>query len=336
LAHTSLSDIIHPNIFSAAVTEAVTAKSALLSSGAIVTSNEMAALAGQAGHTGTLPLFGLQDYSDPDLAKDDGTNAGVNGIKMGPQSYQKDYFSKTFGEAELASTLSGEDILGHIVNNVVAPYWVQAYQRFALAKLSGVIKDNIANDAGDMVRNVATDAVGAAAASELANVGTVTEAMASMGDAFGKLQLIVMHSRVFFNLLKNEPTNTDPASATQPFATYMGLPVIIDDGMPAVVGTNRTTYTTYLLGRGALAFGEANLGARSVAVVTDERAGNGWGLSTVTSRKQLILHPVGFSSAATVSANTGSPAASAYDAASAWDRKVSRKNAAIVAFRTNG
>jgi hypothetical protein len=236
----------------------------------------------------------------------------------------------------LAATLSGEDILGHIVNNVVAPYWAQALQNYALAKLSGVIKDNIANDGGDMVKNIATDATGAAAASEVANIGTVTEAMASMGDAFGKLELIVMHSRVFFNLLKLEPTNTQKASATVPFNTYLGLPVIIDDSMPAVAGTNRTTYTTYLLGRGALAFGEATLGARSTFVEDAGKSGNGWGLETLTSRKQFILHPVGFTSNATVSANTGSPLRTAYDAASAWDRKVSRKNAAIVAFKTNG
>lgn len=336
MAFTDIASVMVPNLFEKSVVEAVTAKSALLSSGAIITSNEMVKLASQDGSSGTLPTFPLQPYSDPDLAKDDNTQATVTGIAMKPQIYQKDYISKTWGEAELAATLSGEDILGHVRDNVAVPYFVETYNRYFLAKAGGIIKDNIANDGGDMVKNFATDATGAIGAGEVASIDSVTEALASMGDNFGKLQMIAMHSRVFFNLLKKEPTNTYPASATQPFATYLGLPVLIDDSLPADVGTNRTTYTTYLLGRGFMAFGEAPLGERSVFVHDDGKSGNGWGLSTLTLRKQFIMSAPGFSSSATVAAKTGSPTMAAYNTATAWDRVVQRKNALIVALTTNG
>jgi hypothetical protein len=56
MAITSLTDIIQPNVFQKAVTDAVINQSALISSGAVIRSNEMDRLAGLAGQTGTLDL----------------------------------------------------------------------------------------------------------------------------------------------------------------------------------------------------------------------------------------------------------------------------------------
>lgn len=337
MAFTSLADLNHnPVIVGQMISEAVAVKSAIMSSGAVLASDMLKTFAAQAGSTGDLPHFLNYAWSAPDLAKDDATDATPVNLAGGKQLFQKDFVSKTFGSAALTATISGADIVGQIVNNVLAPYWVQSFQAYTLAKLSGVIKDNIANDGGDMVEDVATDAVGAPAAAELANFNTFVNALDTMGDASEKIKLIIMHSHVYNNLLKLEPTAMLPASQTQPFATYHGMRVIKDDGLVPVAGTNRNTYTTYLLGEGALLFGESEPEMGSINVRQNQDAGNGWGAELVTTRKQFILHVGGMASSATVSANTGSPAITAYDAASAWNRVYNRKNVPIIALKTNG
>lgn len=336
MAHTSLSNVIVPSVFSAYLTEAVTKQSALVSSGAIARSTMLDGYAEGKGRVTDLPNFSEFAYSDPDIATDTNALGPVNSIATGSQIAQKDFVSKAWGTTALTDSVIGEDVLGHIVNNVAAPYWADAMQRLTLAKLSGVVKDNIANDGGDMVLTVGNDATGAATAAQLFNIDTFIEARQTMGDAANKLSVIVMHSRVYSNLLKLEPTNTIPASATQPFATYMGHAVLIDDGMPVAVGTNRTTYTSYLLGQGALLLGEGTPEFGAVEVQRDGDQGNNYGAEKLITRKKMILHPQGFASSATVAAGSASPTVAAYDTATAWNRVYNRKNVPIVAFRTNG
>lgn len=336
MAYTSLSNIIEPKVFAQYVAEQVTAKSALLSSGAIVTANVLNEKAASGGSSINLPFFGEFAWAAPDIAKDDTTVSAVASVQAKQQIGQTDYISKTWGAAALAASVSGADIMGHIGGNVVAPYLAQTIQQYALSKLSGVLKDNIANDSGDMVKNVATDAVGAAAAAELANVSNVIEAIQTLGDARDKVSLIIMHSRVYSNLLKLEPTNFDRQSATVPFTSYMGMRVIIDDTLPAVAGTNRTTYSTYILGQGALMFGEAAPEMGAVAVKRNDDEGNGFGAEKLIVRKQMILHPAGFASSAAIASNFGSPTLTAYDTAASWDRVVGRKNVPLVCLKTNG
>lgn len=333
---TLLSDVFVPRVFSSYLNEAVTRQSALVASGAIARSAVLDTYTAGAGRVTDLPNFSEFAYTAPDIATDNTTLGPVNKVTTGVQIGQKDFLSKAWGTSALTNSVSGEDILGHVVNNVVAPYWAQALQDYTLAKLGGVILDNIANDAGDMVSNVANDAVGAPAAAQLFNIDTFIDARQTMGDAANKLSIIIMHSQVYSNLLKAEPTNTSPRSATQPFNTYMGHIVLIDDGMPVVQGTNRRTFTSYLLGQGAILLGEAEPEFGSVEIKRDADQGFNYGSEKLITRKKMILHPQGFASSATVAANAASPTLAAYNTATAWNRVFNRKNVPIVAFRTNG
>lgn len=338
MAYTSLSDIIEPKTFAQYVAEQVTKKSALIASGAVLTSDALNAYAAQAGTVTDLPFFTEFGYVAPDIAKADSTAATPAAIGSGKQISQKDFLSKTWGTTALTNSVSGNDIVGHIVNNVVAPYWSQALQAYALAKISGLVKDNVANDSGDMVYSVtALDSASAVVtATDYANVSTIQEAVQTMGDARDKLSVIAMHSRVYTNLVKAEATSFEQPSSVLPFRTYNGMIVIVDDTLPVTVGTNRTAYTSYILGAGALLMGEATPDMGAVEIERNATHGNGFGAETLTSRKQVILHPAGFASTATVAAGFGSPTISAYDAASAWNRVVSRKNVPIAVLKTNG
>ncbi|MDH7971045.1 major capsid protein [Sphingomonas sp. AR_OL41] len=335
MAYSSLTDGLNPNVFANLITEGVFATNALLSSGAIVRSNELNLRAGQPGSVGTLPVLNVQAYSDPDIATDDATQATLSAAQIKPQIFQKDYLSRTYGVSELMETVNGVDMIQQIVDNKVVPDVNRIINSFAMSKLNGVIAHNIATDGGDMVVNVNLDTVAATTSLTGPSVSTFTDAMTTMGDNRGKISLVIMHSVVYGFLMKNDGANTLRASATTPFPSYMGIPVYLDDTVPVVNGTNKKLFTCYLLGEGALAYGEADLGVRAVEAWKNPTAGNGWGNETLTVRKQVILHPVGHSSAAGTVTNGLSPLRTAYEVAGAWTRVLNRKNCPIIALKVN-
>lgn len=329
---TTLTDIFEPRLFNAYVTEAITAKSALFNSGAIVQSPQIAEMAASAGRTGDLPFFTEDQYAAPTVAKDTNDNISATAVGTGVQTFQKDFLNKSWGTANLTAQVAGEDVIGHVAANVVAPYWTQAYQDLAIKKLNGVLKDNIANDDGDMVVDVAVTEAGAGVALDL---DVVIDGRATLGDRMNDQMIMIVHSKVYAGLMKREAHNFTKPSEVEPFERYNGMIILVDDAVPATAGANQTVYTSFLLGAGALAIGDAALPDANVIDV-DQKAGNGSGTSTLISRRRLILHPAGFASSATVAAGFASPSFNAYDAASAWDRVVSRKNAKIVGIKTNG
>jgi hypothetical protein len=184
---------------------------------------------------------------------------------MAPQVYQTDYVSQSWATSTLTNSVSGEDILGHVVNEHVAPYFVDTFHQYALSKLSGLLKNNASANGSDMIVTKGTDAVAADDPTTYASIQTFADGIQSMGDARAKIALAIMHSAVFTYLLKKDGANTVRASATTPFNTYMGIPVILDDSMPVTTGTNRSTYTVYLLGKGRLLSARRTLARRACA-----------------------------------------------------------------------
>ncbi|MGK2911233.1 MAG: major capsid protein [Sphingobium sp.] len=309
-------------------------KSALLSSSVIVKSAEFDARAGQGGSVTDLPHVNPYGWTEANVASDDpSVKSTAENLDTGKQIVFKDYRSKDWGAMDLVSAVSGVDIMGE-VGNIVATYWAQEYQALALAKLKGIELDNAANDGGDMIVNLANDTNTAITAAQSANFASILDAKQTMGDAMGTLSVIVMHSQIFTNLMKLEPTAFVAPSTVNPFTTYNGSRVIVDDTTPVVTGTYKKTYTTYLLAPGAFSYGEANLD-NAVAVSRGEDEGNGFGSERLFSRKQLILHPNGFACAAAITARRKSPTNAQYGVAAAFDRVFARKNVNIAILKTN-
>ena len=334
MATTLLSNVIEPKLFTAYARQQTTIKSALLSSGVLFQSGELDARAGEGGTVFEAPHFNPFTYSEANVATDDITVKSVPaGVVAGSQVGRKDYREKDWSAATLTSTISGADVTGYIAD-IVSTYWVQDYQALTLAKLKGIELDNAANDSGDMIVNVATDATGSPTALQSVNIGTILDTIQTMGDSMDKLGVVIMHSQIFTNLMKLEPGSFQAPSATVPFTTYYGKRVIIDDGVPVAQGTNRKTFTTYILGQGAFGFGEASA-PNATEVWRDPSAGNGWGEERLYSRKQLVMHPVGFSVTAAPTAPAKSLTLAQYGAAGAFDRKFDRKNVAIAILKTN-
>jgi hypothetical protein len=335
MATTQLSNLIEPKVFTAYARQQTTVKSAFIASGVLANTADMDARASEGGAVFEAPHFNPFAYTEANVASDDPSQKSVPAnVNAGSQIGRKDYRTKDWSAMALASVVSGADAMGYIAG-LVSTYWVQDYQALVLAKLKGIELDNAANDGGDMIVNIANDLTGAPTAAQSANIGSILDAHQTMGDAMDKLGVIVMHSQIFTNLMKLEPTAFQAPSATKPFVTYYEKRVVIDDGVPVTQGTNRKTFTTYILGQGAFAYGEANT-ENATEVWRDPSAGNGSGEERLYSRKHgLIIHPLGFSCNAAVTAPAKSPTLAQYGVATAFDRKFDRKNIAIAILKTN-
>ena len=115
--------------------------------------------------------------------------------------------------------------------------------------------------------------------------------------------------------------------------TYMGLRVIVDDGLPVAAGsTSGFKYTSVIFGEGAFGYGDG-APINPVEVERQQAQGNGAGVETLWTRKTWILHPFGFQ-------NTGTPAAVSFSLAelaldAQWSRVIERKNVPISFLVTN-
>jgi len=334
MATTILSNIIEPKVFTAYSNQQTALKSALISSGILAQSDLFTARVNEGGATFEVPHFNPFAWSESNVQSDNpSTLSTPNNITTGSQIGQKDFRGKDWGAMDLVSVISGENVM-EAISNIVSTYWVQDYQQLLLAKLKGIELDNAANDSGDMIVNIANDANSAPTAAQSANVSSFLDTFQTMGDAAGSLGVIIMHSQIYTNLMKLEPTSFATQSGTVPFTTYLGKRVIIDDTMPVVAGTYRKTYTTYVLKPGAFAFAEANVD-NATEVWRNPAAGNGSGEERLYSRKQLLLHPIGFKSQAAITSRYKSPTITQYADATAFDRVYDRKNIGIALLKTN-
>ncbi|MCL2407823.1 MAG: coat protein, partial [Defluviitaleaceae bacterium] len=111
-----------------------------------------------------------------------------------------------------------------------------------------------------------------------------------LGDAFGQLAVIVMHSAVYTELQKQDLiTYIRPSSGT-PFGEYWGYSVIVDDSTPFDPATG--TYSTFLLAEGVIGRGDGT----PVDFTQAETCRDGLkGEDYLIFRKSLILHPYGVS-----------------------------------------
>lgn len=335
MAVTRISDVVVPAVFNPYVIQRTAQLSALFNSSIIVPDAQIQALAQGPAAQFNMPfwndLVGASNVGSDDPA----VNSVPQKIGAGRDIAQKHFRNQSWSSADLVSRLNDADPMGAI-GELVAGYWAREMQTIAIAALNGVIASNIAANAGDMVVNVATDALGAATAAEKISGSLLLTAKQTMGDAANKITSIAMHSMLHTELQRQGLIAFIPNDAANVgWGTYMGYSVIVDDQCPAVMGTNRITYTTFMFGQGALGYGE---GAPRVPTATQrfEQGGNGEGIEELYNRKHFVLHPRGvkFNGAAMV--NGIAPTNAELATASNWTRVYERKNVRFVAIRTNG
>lgn len=186
---------------------------------------------------------------------------------------------KTWGANDLASLLAGDNAMEAIAEKT-AEYWAIMKQRVLLATLKGI---SACAGFSDHVLDISAEEGSAGVISAEALIDT--EAL--MGDNYGQLAGIMMHSHVMHALRKLDLIDTVPDSeGKSSIQMYMGHPVIVDD----MLAPEGNKYPVYLFGNGAIAYNELD-GLPKVETDRDKKAGN----DELITRQQYTMHPRGFS-----------------------------------------
>jgi hypothetical protein len=335
MAVTRISDVVVPAVFAPYVQVLTTQKSAFVQSGVMVPNPAFDALLAGGGKTFDMPHWNDLADTEANVSSDDpAATSTPDKIGSGQDVAIRQNRNHSWSTADLSGQLAGDDPMEAIAQRVAA-YWVRQEQSYVLNTLAGLIADNVANDGGDMVHDVANDLASAPVDADLMGGDVFLQAVQTMGDMGELITAVAVHSVVFRRMqVKNLIDFIPQARGEIAIPTYLGRRVIIDDGLPAVAGVNRVTYTSYLFGQGALARGES---PPPVPAEVDRKPdqGNGAGVDVLHSRRQLMIHPRGIawqSASLAGQSPTNAELANATNWNRVWDRKLIR----LAALKTNG
>ena len=335
MATVQIADIYNPLTFSRREQEKQIELNAFLSSGIMVTDPRVTEQASVGGNKGELPFFKPLGTDEPNYSDDVPGNVStpkkVTGAKM---DWRLASQNQSWSTMDLARELALIDPVGAITDRQGA-YWATTNERRLIQSSLGILADNVANDASDMVVTVATDAVLPVLAAEKITADLIIDARQTAGDHKGGFAAIAMHSVVHATLEKQQLiTDIRDADNNTLFQVYNGMRIVMDDSLPAVMGVNRITYTSVLFGAGAWIMGEGRTQTPSEMDRTPA-AGNGGGQDTLFSRRADIIHPLGFSFLSASVAGQSATLAELADDAN-WDRVWERKNVPLAFIQTNG
>lgn len=336
MATVQLSDIIDVTVFQDLPAVNSPEKTAFFESGIITRNSLLDSLALQPGKRPELPFWkDLDGASEVNYSTDNPADVATpEKIVQGEQIARKAFVNKGWQASDLATELAmGENAMDRIRSRTDT-YFMRQWQRRLVASVNGVLADNVANDGGDMVIDVAAEATGSQTVDTRFSRSNFTAAAFTLGDMFDMTGAIAVHSQVYKQMVDQDDIDFIPDSqGRMTIPTYMGKRVIVDDGMPVIPGaTSGFKYVTVLFGEGAFGYG---VGSPTVPVEVEREAsqGNGGGIETLWVRNTWILHPFGFQS-------TGTPAGESFTLAelgqaTSFDRVVERKNVPLCFLITN-
>lgn len=244
--------------------------------------------------------------------------------------------NQSWTSMDLTAEINGIDPLNAVTTGI-ADYWATQDQTVMLKSLEGVYADNVANDASDMVVDIAVATDGTVADANRFSREAFTNAVLTLGDRLEDIKAIAVHSVIYGQMIKNDDIDFIPDSAgTTMIPTFMGKRVILDDAMTSTsYGTTPVNikYNTILFGEGVFAL-ENGLTKTPFAIERDETAGNGGGEESLFYRKQMVAHPYGFKWLGASMAGESPTWAELTDATN-WDRVYDRKRVKFAFLTTN-
>lgn len=337
MATTRLSDVIVPEVFTSYSSVDDPELSAFYRSGVVVRNALLDSWADQGGESLTVPYWGdLDQDSEPNASTDDPAQlATPDKIQASSLTIRKAFLNKGWSAMDLTGELAGSQPMRRIRERVDT-YWTRQWQRRLIASALGVMADNIANDSGDMVYDISTQDGDNATAANVFSHTAFTGAVFTLGDHFGQIAAIAVHSMVYKRMVDNDEIITVyDSKGTMVKETYYGKEVVVDDMMPVVAGTTSGfRFVSVLFGRGLFGYGRGTP-LVPVEVARVAAAGNGGGQETLWTRKTYLLHPRGFSFTDGSVAGQ-SPTLAELQMAANWDRKWDRKLVPLAYLITNG
>lgn len=333
MAETKIADVIVPELFLPYVQNRTKELSAIFSSGIVTHNADFDRLAGEAARTHNMPFY--EDLNGDSEAILEGVKMTADKITSNQDVSTSIMRQKMWGATNLSAALAGSDP-SKAIGDLVAGYWARDMQKELIAELKGVFgtipADSTASPATEAETRMSDHildltAQSTAAAKKISASGFI-DACQLLGDAQGDLTAVVMHSATKSYLKKQNLIETERDSTDVEFDTYQGRRVIVDDGCPVSSGT----YTTFLFGNGAVAYGEGSP-VGFVPVETDRDKQTGAGIDYLINRKNFILHPRGIRWTDAVRAHAETPLRAEMANPKNWKPVYEAKQLRIVALK---
>ena len=314
-------------VFNAYSIEPSIYRSRFYNSGAMVLNGKMSEMLSGNGESYTLPFWKDTAGSTGDVPIE-GTDATVNALTSGKQTFRKQVRNKVWGSNDLVKVFSGSDAVEFAKTKVV-PYWAQAFDQLSIKSIIGVLANNAADDSGDLINDISALAGTAAYFSDNA----VIDAQALLGEngvigASGSdFAAILVHPATYAYMRKLDLIDYEPVSYQErPMAFYMGMTVIVDRNAPL----DSADYSSILLKNGAFQFGLSSSGY--IPTEMDRKPLDGFGIDELITRRTFAIHPVGF--AAVESGFAGiTPTDAELILTGAWNRVFNAENCPFVSVR---
>lgn len=327
MATTRLSDIIDVVVYRDLPQIDGPEKTAFFDAGLVSRNTLLDSLANAAGKTAELPYWNDLDGSvEVNYSTDNpATSATPQKLAQGEQIARKAFVNQGWQAADLVSELAMGGGAMEAIRAKTERYFARQWQRRLIAAVNGVLADNVANDASDMVHDVAAESVSAQGAATRFSQDAFIEASYTMGDAVDGVTAIAMHSAIAKQVTKlNGAEDVRDSEGNLLYRAYMGRRIIIDDGLPVVAGfTDGFKYTSVLFGPGIFGYG---VGSPETPVEVEREAsqGNGGGIETLWERNTWLLHPFGYQQL-TTPLNGLSFTQAELSTAAVWSRVLPRK-----------
>lgn len=324
MAITLLSDVIVPEIFTRYIRERTALLSAFIRSGAFLRDAEWDKLLQGGGELFQMPFWKPPGGSD-DLI-DSGTSLTVERIQASKDAGQRLIRGKGFGTEDIAGILAGDDPF-QALGDYIGDWWKERTQETGMATLKGVFSAASMSDLTSIIYAGAGDPI---TDETSLNAYTFIDSVGKLGDAEGGLSLIAMHSDTERSLRKDDLIETVRDSQSgQEIKTYQGKEIIVDDTMGVETINGHPVYTTYVMARGAVAWGE-----NTTPKDAPGGAAGDWyqelsrdparGASYIWTRRDMMYHPRGirFTQASMVgSTPTNLELANGTNWERVWDKK---------------
>lgn len=339
-ASTTLEDIVGPRgewipIIQSYMVEDPVEKLAFFESGILNTGDpRITAILNAPSPIAAIPYWNPIDANvEPNYSNDVYEDVAVpRAVNTGLQMGRIAYLNEGFSAMSLVKAITQVDPLEYVAS-VLDNYWMRQAQRRLIASCLGIYNDNAALPEADrdMITNPGTPFTPDA----------FIDATAQMGDWLDSLGVAAMHRQVYTQMQKANLIEFIVASDAKtriPF--YQGSRVVVDDGMPIFGATGSRQSLVILFAPGAIGYA-MKLPDKSEEFEREASRGNGGGVDTLWTRRDMIVHPLGYSFLSTTITGNGTesrPASASWaDLALAanWERKLDRKHIPIAFLVVN-
>jgi len=321
MAAVVLTDLIQNDQFAREALRESIRKSVFWQSNVIVPDAELQAkMMADVGSTFKFDYFNDLDDNEGRISDDSNTVAGVDGITTGTDQAVGQYRNRSWGAKNITANLSATGDPMPVIAGRVGAYWARQYDLNVLSMVKGIIADNVANNASDMVNDQSAAII---------DIGMILDTQQTAGDAQDVFDVMICHSAIRNKLKKDGVTNSvfDPNTGDFLYEELSGLRLVVTD---AVDSPAAGVYTSYIVGGGMFGWGT---GAPKMPEEVERVAGtgNGAGSENLWTRRNYSLHPYGFSFT-NASVASVSPTNTEFELAANWTRNTVRKRVPFAAL----